>query len=231
MRAMLPEHYLDKESQDSIKLGTGLIATMTALVLGLVTASTKSSFDDVGSAVTQSASQLLTLDRLLARYGRETDGIRQDLQRLARARVAAVWQQPSQHGSADATSSPTPFQVEQLLEAIRDLTPHSDSQRALQTRAIDQAETLLQSRWVSVISTKSSVPVPFLTVLVLWQIFIFMSFGLLAPRNWLVVLVLFVCALSVGSAMFLILEMESPFTGLIRVSAEPLRIAIEHLNQ
>src|SRR5262245_58973741 len=153
IRAMLPEHYLVKESQDSIKLGTGLIATMTALVLGLVTASTKSSFDDVGSAVTQSASQLLTLDRLLARYGRETDGIRHDLQRLARARVADVWQQPLQHGSADATSSPTPFQAEQLSEAVRNLTPHSDSQRALQTRAIDQAEALLQSRWVSVIST------------------------------------------------------------------------------
>jgi hypothetical protein len=226
LRARLPQHYLDKESQDSIKLGIGLIATMTALVLGLITASTKSSFDNIDSTVTEAASQLLSLDRLLARYGSETSGIRHDLKLLAQARVDSVWGQTSNPVAAPALS-----RAEQITEAIRDLSPGNESQRALQAKALDLGESLLHSRWAAILGTKSTVPTAFLTVLVLWQTFIFMIFGLLAPRNSLVVLVLFVCALSVGSAMFLILEMQSPFSGLIRVSDQPLRTAIEHMER
>ena len=82
LRGLLPQHYFDKDSQDAIKLGIGLIATMTALVLGLITASTKSSFDDVDATVSKAAYELLTIDRLLARYGHEASGVRQDLQSL-----------------------------------------------------------------------------------------------------------------------------------------------------
>lgn len=226
LRVVLPQHYFDKDSQDAIKLGIGLIATMTALVLGLITASTKSSFDDVDATVSKGASELLALDRVLARYGPDAAAIRQNLQSLTRARVDAIWQQ-----TAAAFPSPAMTQAEAITEGIRSLTPTNDSQRALQAKAIDVAESLLLSRWTTVVNNQPSVPVPFLTILVVWQTFIFMSFGLLAPRNPLVVAVLFVCALSVGSAMFLILEMDSPFHGLIRVSNEPLRAAIAHMNQ
>jgi hypothetical protein len=231
LRTLLPEHYLLKESQDSIKVATGLIATMTALVLGLVTASTKSSFDAIDSAVTQAAMQSLTLDRVLARYGRETDDIRNRFQHVLRARVDAVWQQASKTDTGGPAASPALVGAEQLTEEIRRLTPTNDSQRALQTKAVDLAESLLQSRWITIASMKTSVPMPFLAVLVFWLAFIFMSFGLLSPRNGLVVAVLFVCALSVASAMFLILEMDSPFSGIIHVSADPLRNAISRLNQ
>jgi len=226
LRVLLPQHYLEKESQDAIKLGIGLIATMTALVLGLITASTKSAFDDVDATVTKAASELLALDRLLARYGTEASAIRQEFQRLTRARVDAIW-----HQDSSSFASPALVQAEVTTEAIRNLTPANDSQRALQAKAIDVAESLMLSRWTAVINNLPSVPLPFLTVLVLWQTFIFMSFGLLAPRNPLVVLVLFVCALSVGSAMFLILEMDTPFSGLIRVSEDPLRTAITYMNK
>src|SRR5262245_1765979 len=215
LRPLLPEHYLHKESQDSIKVGTGLIATMTALVLGLVTASSKSSFDAIDSAVTEAAMHLLTLDRILARYGLETDGVRQQLQQLLRKRVETIWGQAA--GQADPAVSTTLVEAEDVTEAIRQLTPTNDAQRALQAKAVDLAESLLQSRWGTIAALKSPVPIPFLAVLLFWLAFIFMSFGLLAPRNGLVVAVLFVCAFSVGSAMFLILDMVSPFSGLIRV--------------
>lgn len=231
LRPLLPEHYLHKESQDSIKVGTGLIATMTALVLGLVTASSKSSFDAIDSAVTEAAMHILTLDRVLARYGNETDGVRQQLQQVLRKRVETIWGRTATPGQADPAASSTLVEAEDVTEAIRQLSPTSDSQRALQAKAIDLAESLLQSRWVTIAALKTPVPIPFLVVLLFWLAFIFMSFGLLAPRNWLVVAVLFVCAFSVGSAMFLILEMGSPFSGLIRVSEAPLRIAISRLNQ
>ncbi len=95
MRSTLPEHHLDAESKDTVKVGIGLIATMTALVLGLVTASAKSSYDAVDSAVKKTAIDVLTLDRLLARYGSETGEIRKGLQRTIGARIDMIWPQGS----------------------------------------------------------------------------------------------------------------------------------------
>src|SRR5512139_2702120 len=93
LRTKLPGHHLDAESRDVVKVGIGLIATMTALVLGLVLASAKSAFDAVDSSVKTAAVELLTLDRVLARYGGETGTIRQDLQRGVGARIDLIWPQ------------------------------------------------------------------------------------------------------------------------------------------
>jgi hypothetical protein len=229
LRPVLPEHHFDAESRDTVKVGIGLIATMTALVLGLVTASAKSSFDDVNTAVKQFATQVLALDRALARYGSETGEIRNGLQRAVGARIDMIWPQGS---SKPASLEPMrASEVEGLADAIRGLKPHDDSQRALQARALDLAEALLQARWLVIAGTGASVPVPFLAVLVFWLTITFASFGLFAPRNAMVVTVLFVCALSVGSAVFLVLEMDGPFDGVLKVSADPLRSAHARLNR
>ena len=229
LRTVLPEHHFDSESRDTVKVGIGLIATMTALVLGLVTASAKSSFDDVNTAVKQSATQVLALDRALARYGSETGEIRKGLQRAVGARIDMIW---PQERSAPVSLNPTRVSgVEGLADAIQGLSPKDDSQRALQARALDLAEALLQARWLVIAGTGASVPVPFLVVLLFWLTITFASFGLFAPSNALVVTVLFVCALSVGGAVFLILEMDGPFDGLLKVSADPLRSAHAYLNQ
>jgi len=232
LRNVLPERLLDAESRDTVKVGVGLIATMTALVLGLITASAKSSFDAVDTAVKQSATQVLALDRVLARYGPETGEIREGLRRALGTRIDMIWPQGSTNpADLDPTRAGTMPRTEALADAVRGLKPQNDSQRALQARALDIAEALLQTRWFVIAGTGAPIPVPFLAVLVFWLTITFASFGLLAPRNALVVTVLFVCALSVGSAVFLVLEMDEPFDGLLKVSADPLRYALAHLNQ
>jgi len=232
LRTVLPERQLDADSRATVKLGIGLIATMTALVLGLVTASAKSSFDAVDTGVKQTATQVLALDRVLARYGSETGEIRKGLQRTVGARIDTIWPQGSaKPASLDPMSSETVFGAERLADAIRDLKPHNDSQRALQSRALDLLEALLQGRWLLITGSGASVPTLFLAVLLFWLTIIFASFGLFAPRNAMVVTVLFVCALSVGSAVFLVLEMDGPFDGLLKVSPDPLRYAHAHLNR
>jgi hypothetical protein len=230
--AILPEHHLDAESRETVKVGIGLIATMTALVLGLVTASAKSSFDAVDSAVKQAAVEVLSLDRVLARYGSETGEIRKGLQRVLGARIAMIWpQDSSKPANLDPMHSGVRSEAERLTEAISALKPRDDSQRALQSRALDLTEALLQARWIVLAGTETSVPVPFLVILMFWLTIIFASFGLFAPRNATVLMVLFVCALSVASAVFLVLELDTPFGGLLKVSADPLRYALAHLNQ
>ena len=143
-----------------------------------------------------------------------------------------IWPQgSSKPANLDPMRSGAGSGAEGLAEAIRDLKPRDDSQRALQSRALDLTEALLQARWLVLAGTETSVPVPFLVILLFWLTIIFASFGLFAPRNATVLAVLFVCALSVGSAVFLVLEMDVPFDGLLRVSADPLRYAYAHLNQ
>jgi hypothetical protein len=228
----LPERHLDAESRDTVKVGVGLIATMTALILGLVTASAKSSFDAVDTTVKQTAIQILAIDRALAHYGSETREIRKDFQHAIGARVAMIWPQgPFGPVSLGPIRAGEVSGAEGIAHAIRGLKPRDDFQRGLQSRALDLTERLGQARWLVIASTGTSVPAPFLAILLFWLTITFTSFGLLAPRNIVVVTVLCFCALSVGSAVFLVLEMDGPFDGLLKVSGDPMHYAYAHLNQ
>jgi hypothetical protein len=153
------------------------------------------------------------------------------LQHAIGARIDILWPQgSSKPANPDPILSGAVPEAERLPDALRGLKPRDDSQRALQSRALDVTEALLQARWLLLAGTETSVPVPFLIILLFWLTITFASFGLFAPPNATVLSVLFVCALSVGSAVFLVLEMDAPFEGLLRVSADPLRYAYAHLN-
>ncbi|HSQ11023.1 MAG TPA: hypothetical protein VLN25_10495 [Burkholderiaceae bacterium] len=229
LRWKLPEHHLSDATKDTVKLGIGMVATMTALVLGLVTASAKNSFDSVDSAVKHTAIDLLTLDRLLARYGPEAAPMRAALKATVGRKIEQVWpRDASKPVQVDPVQSGTA--VEGLVEGIRALSPRDDAQRRLQSRALDLGESLLTARWLAVADQSTSIPFAFLVVLLFWLMIIFASFGLFAPRNATVVVVLVLCALSVAGAVFLVLEMDRPLEGLIKVSPDPLRYAFAKLN-
>lgn len=232
LRRRLPTHHFDRPSEHVITRGIGLVATMTALVLGLVTASAKSSFDAVNDAVKESAVRVLALDRDLARYGPDTADIRAQLKQVIGERIEMVWPSDSSRPVAvDATAAGMASRVEALADALRALVPRDESQRVLQARAVDLAEGMLQARWVVMAGDEESVPTPFLVVLLFWLTVAFVSFGMFAPRNATVIAVLLVCAVSIGGALFLVLEMNGPFDGLLRVSADPLRFAYSHINR
>ena len=224
------KHQLEMDTSETIRAAIGLVATMTALILGLITASAKSSFDEVTIAVESSATDILTLDRLLARYGPETSEIRADFKDAVARRIDMVWPQGSSR-TAQLDPSRHTSDSEGLAERIRALSPHDDSQRWLQARAAEAAEELLEARWLASTYSEASVSGVFLVILLFWLTISFLSYGLVAARNSTVVSVLFLCAVSVGSALFLILEMDEPFGGLVRVSADPLRFALAHLNR
>ena len=175
---------------------------------------------------------MLTLDRVLARYGPETGQIRTGLKQAVGERIEMIWpKDASRPVSLDPTTADMAPRVEALADAIRSLKPHDDLQRALQTRAVDLAESVLQARWLAMAGAEAGVPKPFLVVLLFWITVTFASFGMFAPRNGTVIVVLFVCALSIGGALFLVLELDGPFDGLLRVSPDPLRFAYTHINR
>jgi hypothetical protein len=228
-RDRLPAPHLSKESQDVVRLGIGLVATMTALLLGLVTAAARSTFDGQDTALRTSAVNILTVDRHLARYGPETRPTRELLKKAVAFRVEATW--PA--GGAGRAGFGEPLSttaVEEIENQILNLSPQTDAQRWFKSEALRLSEDVLKARW-RVLGSASSIPPAFLGVVIFWLTVTFASFGLYAPRNATVVAVLFIAALSVAAAVFLVLELDSPFDGVIKVSGESLRFALANLGQ
>jgi hypothetical protein len=217
----LPESHRSKESRDTIHTGIALVATMTALVLGLITASAKESFDTVDKTVRRAAADILTIDRELARYGPESDPIRATLRLAVEHKVLSIWRRDA-IGVLNLDPRTANTDVESLVSEIRSLVPLTEEQTWLRTRAIERTEALLEVRYQILGRFTSSVPTPFLVILVFWLTVAFTSFGLFAPRNATVTTAILVCALSVAAAVFLVLELDGPFHGLIAVTPEPL---------
>ena len=226
LQCRLPDHHLSKESQDTVKLGAGMVATMSALILGLLVSSAKSSFDAVNVSIAQNGACIIQLDRLLADYGPETGGIRDQLKNSVAERVAKVWghAMPGESGLRAVEKSTAMLD---LQSALRLLKPESELQKSV----VSQAQQICSSIWANrlLILEEQQEPVPpvFLVLLIFWLALLFLSFGLFAPGNITVFSVLLVCAVSVSSAVFLILEMSHPLDGFIKVSSAPLLKALE----
>lgn len=220
LRTILPEHHLDAETRDLVKLGVGLIGTMSALVLGLLVASAKGTYDTRSSELTQMAADSIVVDRMLAHYGPESAQVRLMLRAGMTHLIGQVWQ-PTGYGGIDASTS-----REVIFDRVQELTPHNDIQRALQTQAEATLIQLGQTRWLLFEQNGSALSTPFLVVVVFWLTILFVSFGLFAPRNTTAFITLLVTAMSVAGALFLILELDRPFSGLMQISDAPLRSAL-----
>jgi hypothetical protein len=233
-RAVLPEPHLSEKSNNIIKLGMGLIGTLAALVLALLISGAQSSFREQRSEIAQMSANIIFLDRILADYGTETKEVRDLLRRSVADMLDQMW----------PPDSSRPAQLDPITEArarggflynkIQSLTPHSDAQRSLQAQALSLSFNLVQARLLILTQQVKSVPVAYLIVLavmVFWFTTIFFSFGLYAPTNATVIATLLVCALSVAVAIFLLVELTTPFEGLLRIPSDALRTALAHLGQ
>ena len=228
LHSVLPHHHLDSESKDIVKLGTGLVGTMAALILGLLVASAKGSYDAESAALTQMSANIDLLDRILALYGPETKDARVLLQGAVSRILDQMW---SQDDSTSVQLAPPASGGEALFERIQALTPATEAQRALQAQALSIAMDVGKTRWLMYEQARSSVSLPLLIVVVIWLTVIFVSFGLFAPFNATVVSSLVVAALSVSGAIFLILEMYTPYSGVVQISSAPLRAALAQIGR
>ncbi len=230
IRTLLPEHHLSGDAKDIVKLGAGLIATLAALVLGLLVSSAKGTLDSMNTGLTQTGAKIIMLDRVLAGYGPETKEVRGLLRGVVAGTIDRIWPEDKTkqaqlriiEGSKD---------VEKIQDKLRGLSPRNGSQRQLQSQAVQIAADLAQTRWILIEQTQQALPTIFLVVLLFWLTILFAGFGLLSPGNATVITVLFVCALSMSGAIFLILEMNSPLAGIIKASSAPLHEALDILGR
>ena len=226
----LPARHLDEDSREAVKLGLGVVATLTALVLGLLVTSAKADYDAQDGAVKEMASDASLLDAFLAHYGPEAGDLRGQLRQVIAAVLEGLW--PGGDASRGQLKPGEARGVgDRFYRKLADLEPKNDAQRAIKARSMDLVAEMAKVRHRMYVQKDGSIPTPFLVILVLWIVAFFAGFGLLAPRNPTVVVVLAISAASIAAALFLILELERPFAGAIRVSPDPLRDVFDQIGR
>ena len=228
MRRHLPDDHLSADSKDAVKLAMGLVATMTALLLGLLVSSAKGTYDTQRTEVIQMAAKVAFLDRVLTAYGPNAAEARVELRDAVADAVHRMW--PDEAG-ARAELAPNTTAGEGIYAAIQGLTPRDDMQRDLKAQAATSAADLGQLRMLLLAQAVPSIPKPLLIMVGCWLVIIFLCFSLLAPPNATTTLALTAAAVSVAGAVFLIMELDQPFGGMIRISSEPMLSALNHLTK
>jgi hypothetical protein len=230
LQKVIPEQHLTAETKDVVRLGSALIATISALVLSLLVSSAKGSFDRFDGELTQNSAKVVMLDRTLREYGPEANAIRASIKSGYARRIDLLFS--ANAGGKHEVDGPLAITQEADFDSrIFALEPASLTQQGLKARAAALNGDINTTRALIHAQREDSIPTNFLIVLGAWLSFIFATFGLFAPRNAVVISALLLCSMSASGAVFLILEMNSPFTGLISVSSAPMYDALQLLGR
>ena len=230
IRRLLPDHHLTTDSREIVKISAGLVATMTALVLGLLVSSSKDTLDTMNRELVQDGVTIIQLDRVLADYGPDAANIRSTLQANLREVLHQYWREDASQEAVlkniEMVQGP-----EKLKASLRALKPVNEDERQLLADAQRLSSEIAQSRWLMVEMAQRDLPQAFVVVLLVWLMILYLCYGLIAPPNGTVKIVLFASALTGAAAIFLILEMNNPLTGAIKVSSAPLQMALNILGR
>jgi hypothetical protein len=225
LRRLLPAHHLNEETKDTVKLAMGLVATMAGLLLALLMFSAKGSYEAERTQVIQMAAKVSYLDLVLALYGPETMDARKQFHAAVEDAVRRLW--PEAKG-LKAELDPNIAAGNSVYLKIEALSPNTDAQQKLKALAEAGAADVAQLRALLLAHSETSVSTPMLVVLMSWLVVIFASFSLLAPPNMTANVALYISALTVAGALFLLLELDSPFNGILQI---PNREMVNALNQ
>ena len=219
----LPLEHLSPEARNSAQIGIGMIATLAALVMGLMISSSKASFDERQTEVVRVATTIVLLDHALAAYGRDADDARREVQALVDMTLKRIT--PSGQFGIEEFQAPLSNLglVTHLQSTIMALVPANDAQRWFQSRAMALTTQFAYERTQGVERAKRTIPTLVLVVVVSWVVLIFFGLGIFSVTNRTVFAGLVVCALAFASSIFLVLELDMPYSGLIAISGEPLR--------
>jgi hypothetical protein len=223
LAAWVPPHHWSAATQDTVKLALGLVATMAAVLLGLLVSSSKDSYDQQERQIIEMGAKVAVIDRLLAIYGDESAPVRTELRSMVQAAVERAWPAPGQTTSvlaADPSSGAAVFRL------LGQLEPKTTLQTELKSHLISLALEVAERRALLVAQSVGSEPAQLLGVAVGWLVVILLGFSFLAPKSHIALTALLVAAVSVCGAIFLLLELHHPFDGLVRISSDPITQAL-----
>jgi hypothetical protein len=229
IRGKLPSHHVEGDSKDAVKLVLGLIATLTAMVLGLLISSAHSAYDGQQAELQQLSAHLFQIDRILVQFGPEATKERALLRKIVAADLERVW--PTDGTSPTISPLSSQQDMVALFEGIAVLPAQTDLQKFTRGRALELLVSAGETRRLLIEQSQGALSWPFLIVLVSWQTVLFFGFGLFARFNATVVVALLVGSLSVAGAIFLILEMNHPYSGWMQISSAPLRDVLTQMSR
>lgn len=225
LRRTLPEHHLNDHAKDVVRLGSGLVATITALVLGLLITSAKNTYDVQRQGVRQIAEKLVLMDNQLKRYGPEARRARELQREAIPALIGRIWGQRAVQSPTGAPYQPG-TEGDLVFQAIEALTPQNDVQRNLKFRALDTTSAITEARVLLFEEVDAGLPAALLVVVIFWLTMLFAGYTLFSRINATSATVLAIIAISASGAIFLILELNNPFSGLMQISSAPIRDAL-----
>ncbi len=228
-----------RETIEIVQLITGMLVTFAALVLGLLTASAKDTYDHADRSRGQYAMHLSQLDQCLRDYGPQTEAAQQNLRSYTAAVIASTW--PSESRPTGVTYPDTSHMplvgpsavLEGLLNGIGleidRLDPPDPFHAKILAQCTSDYRTALAARLAVIEDARQAISAPFYWVLVFWLMIVFASLGLSAPRNRFVVMLLAIASLSLTSVMFVIFDLSQPYGGLFAISSDTMRAALAQM--
>lgn len=225
---LLPAHHLAQDTRNVVSVSVAVVGTMSALVMGLLISNASASFSAQSNEVRQISADVVQLNRTLERYGQDAQDTRKMLQLFA-----GVKAQQLAAGSPITAETRTTMlrKMEDFQDHILALAPSGDRQGWLKAEALQLATSIVGARWLLSQQERGSIPTPFLLLVACWLSIVFCSFGLFAPRNATATATLLLCSISVSLGLLFILEMDTPFTGIVRVSLTPLLEALQEVQR
>ena len=225
LKRTLPADLLEGGSKEAIRLGAGFLSTLAALVIGLMIASAKNTYDNQNTNIRQLGTNAVLVDQMLTKYGPEAKAARTLLRETIPSATARIWQEniSGKRGGSTFVISET---GERFYNAVEGLKPANAEQTSLKSRIIQLTTDMGRTRLLVFTQGEDAIPLPFFIVLVFWLVAIFASFSLFAEPSPIVIASTLVFALSVSSALFLIVDLSHPFQGLMQISNRHLHMVL-----
>jgi hypothetical protein len=231
IQRFIPAHHLSKESQDSVKLGAGLIATMAALILGLLVSSSKGTYDRVNALVNEAAANTINLDRTLRNYGPGAETLRHALLDRVTKIMNDIWPEDAKASKKSSVAFKEESTILSLISWISNLEAKTPAELEMKSNALAIAADLNKNRWQITVESTSKLPLPLVVIPVFWITFLTFVYGIFSPRNGTVTIVLLFCSVSIAGAIFLICEMSMPLDGSIKIPNQPFKTALELISK
>ena len=219
----LPTEHLQGDTHRVVRRVANLFVVMTSLVLGLMMNSARDTFETNNRDIRTLATELILLDRTMRALGPEADDARRHLVEYVQTSLKGaniLQEDPQAEASLEAART--------SLRAIR----LSDEQKiALWNDARQLDRQVVRQRWVVLDEYGGTIPRPLITIVILWLAIIFASFGYRAPRNTIVTASFCLAALLISAAIYLILDMDTPFSGMTKATNAPFQQALAQLQR
>lgn len=222
----LPDHHLTPEARQTVSVSIAVVGTLSALVLGLLLSSANRSFSDRQDSVVKLATQMIQSYDLLTRFGPEANEARSRLRTWGESKHRQLF--PAAGGQVPGDAEVYVL-LEQAQEALLALKPRDDRQRWLQSQALQISSAIVETRWLLEERPEGNIPDLFVYLVVFWLTLVFTSFGLCSPTNGTALTIVVLCSFAVSSGIMMILELDTPLTGVLHISDRAMWDALAHM--